>query len=1154
MHRLSWSLCLLVLLPAVTSVGCWGCSPQLATAPADGEQAVQREPFVPRSVELIREHNRGVALMGRLRRPALAEAESIFAGLARRHPAWLDVQVDRAIAKFNQQEADGERTSAYITDSLAIFQQVLRDDPDHPRAHYCAGILYLYQGQPDKALTHFEKVADADPQDAYAAYLVGRCLFDTRRREEALEWFQQAMRLDPYLYSAYYNASVSLRLLARPDEAAEVSRAAERLFHNPLARTYKEVYSRFGPKGEVRGLPLADPRDQPSPEGALFTEPEPLELSNAVAARWLESSEDTTHRPSVTVCDIDGDGQLDLFVTGAITADSQRHNAVLLARAGGWFADLAHPLASVSDVNAALWGDYDNDAQTDVYLCRGGGNQLWRQVAPNAWEDVTTSTGTGGGERNTVDGAVFDADHDGDLDYYLVNADGPNELLNNNLNGTFRALAAQQGIAGDGRASRRVITTDLDNDRDVDLVIINEQPPHEVYLNDRLWEYHPAEGVEALVAAAVDAAVAADADRDGEVELYTLSPSAITRWKRDAQGVWQSQALLDTSSQDVPYHIPTRLAVADVNGDGDLELIHTAGDGWVVLSLDKDQPRRIAESTSFQLLDWFVATLNAPGEQIVGLPGGQPPVVWRAGPGRQPVTRLMFTGRHADEPKMRSNFSGIGVRTAARKGADWTLRDTYRSDSGPGQSLQPLAFGLGGQQQLDFISLYWSDGVLQTEGGPGGEVALDDSGVHLIEEINREPTSCPLLFVWDGERYAFVSDLLAGGGLGYNLGRGHYATSDPTESFLLPEGLARPRAGAFQIKLAEPLEELSYIDQVQLVAYDLPPGWRMSVDERMAGDDPQPTGKAVFYRHEMAPIEAVTHAGEDVTAALRAVDRVAAPPGTPDPRFLGRTQYWSVTLRFATPIDVPSAGARAAQPVLVADGWIEFPYSQTMFAAWQAGASYQVPQLEARAAGGRWQIVHAAFGYPGGMPREMSVPLSELPTGTTELRISTNHEIYWDRLRVVWAEACPMARRQRLPLTVARLRHAGFPHRSTGPQRVHSIDYARRRLLADVRHPAGLYTAFGAVDELVADREGGLAIFGPGEELHLEFESLSPAATGWSRRLVLEVVGWCKDMDLFTQHGETVTPLPTEASYPPGSSTSREELHSRYNTRFETGR
>ena len=67
----------------------------------------------------------------------------------------------------------------------------------------------------------------------------------------------------------------------------------------------------------------------------------------------------------------------------------------------------------------------------------------------------------------------------------------------------------------------------------------------------------------------------------------------------------------------------------------------------------------------------------------------------------------------------------------------------------------------------------------------------------------------------------------------------------------------------------------------------------------------------------------------------------------------------------------------------------------------------------------------------------------------------------------------------------------------------------------------------GPADALVERAADALAIVGPGEGIHIEFpaeEATLPS--GWTRRFVLEMVGWCKDMDLFTRSGETVEPLP----------------------------
>jgi hypothetical protein len=138
-------------------------------------------------------------------------------------------------------------------------------------------------------------------------------------------------------------------------------------------------------------------------------------------------------------------------------------------------------------------------------------------------------------------------------------------------------------------------------------------------------------------------------------------------------------------------------------------------------------------------------------------------------------------------------------------------------------------------------------------------------------------------------------------------------------------------------------------------------------------------------------------------------------------------------------------------------------------------------------------------------------------------------------------------RHVRFPVAAARLDEVGFARRTTGPQRTPQYDYAGRAPLLDTRHPRGWYTAFGPAEALVAAEDGAVAIFGPGEEVHLEFEVPPPPPAGWTRRVVLETRGWCKDMDLYTRDGDTVEPLPGTAS------PARDRLHKRFNTRYDAG-
>ena len=172
-----------------------------------------------------------------------------------------------------------------------------------------------------------------------------------------------------------------------------------------------------------------------------------------------------------------------------------------------------------------------------------------------------------------------------------------------------------------------------------------------------------------------------------------------------------------------------------------------------------------------------------------------------------------------------------------------------------------------------------------------------------------------------------------------------------------------------------------------------------------------------------------------------------------------------------------------------------------------------------------------------------------MPAKTTQLRISTNLEIYWDRLCIIAGEPCPAARRHKLLLRRAVVSEVGFAVREQLPQRRPYYNYKRRSQFWDTRRQNGYYTRFGAADPLVADVDDALAIVGPGEEVHLEFtDSLPVAETGWQRRFVLESNGWCKDMDLYTRDGETLGPLPVRTGTPPMRK--RGELHRKLNTRY----
>ena len=1053
--------------------------------------------------DVVARNDRAVALMGQY---DYAAAVAEFEAVVDAAPDWLDARINLAIATLNRQDEGDERLA------LGILAKVLEADPDEPRALYVSGILHYYLGEIDPARGYFERVVEVDPQDAHAAYFLGLVHLQSADNTRAAEWLVRSTQLDPHLLSGYYTGSQALRRSGRSAEADELLDAYLRLKPNPAAHLAEIAYGRMGAKATALAA---------SPEPVA--PPKPLAGPMFDPARRLDGV--SAGDEAIAVVDIDGDGALDIVLN-----DGESVRVLAATPAGGFRTGPGAPLPAAKTVAATLWGDIDDDGIVDAILCGTGGVDYWRQAPDREWSLNRTL-----GDEPCVTGAVADADHDGDLDVIAIGPVG-NELHSNNRDGTFRRLATEMGLVGNGDG-RQVLLADLDSDRDLDMLVVNRSTPHDIWQNDRTWRYRPMAGLDDLRQTPLVAAAVADADADGHREIFGLATDgALLRWQHD--GLTWTRASLVTADAEIAPGGVAELAVADFDGDGRLELLRVLADTIAVID-----PRRAT----------VVFEAHAPGAVgslvLAGDPARGPAVLvsdhagvslWPPGTGRYDYLSLSPTGR-SDADTMRSNASGIGTVLRVRAAGRWTVLDRMDSHSGPGQSLQPLAVGLGGHHQADFIALDWTDGVSQTE------IGLAARQHHVIPEIQRQLASCPVLFTWNGEAFEFVSDILGVGGIGFFDAPGRYAPPRPTEAFLLDGESLAARDGRYALKLGEPMEENVYLDAAELTVYDLPAGWDMVLDERFAAGSETPTGRPVTFRRAMSPQRVTDSEGRDVTELATIRDHRAPPPGAVDARFIGLlTEDQVLTLEFGSPLDREGA-------VLVADGWVEYPYSQTVFAAWQAGMRYRPATLEARSGDGEWVTIAEEFGYPAGMPRTMALPLPELPPGTDALRLKSNMEIYWDRLRVVREEPLDNVVTATLDPVTARVARTGFAKRTTGPQRLPHYDYANRSPYWDAKAPEGLYTSFGDARELVRDTDGALAIISSGEEVHLEFDAPPGPPPGHRRFYRIAFHGWAKDMDLYTLDGDTLDPMPVPEGADSDMLAKRDSLHARYNVRFRQG-
>ncbi len=1032
---------------------------------------------------------------GLLARYDYATAVDLLDGVVRQDPDRVDARIDLAIATMNRQLETDEQ------DALDMLEAMHAEHPDDPRVSYVSGVLLQRAGDDEKALQRFQQVVDADPTDPYAWYHLG-LVTEREDPRAALEAYEAAVALDPYLRSGWYRiGSVAARL--GEDEISDRALATfERLETNPRAVSVKPIYGRLGPKAMASPHALATSTG-PRPEGAAWDPPRPLRTDVPTNAWRVDGGS-----RALAVADLNDDGHLDVMIAGALARGG---NALLMGSEDGHRIERDHPLAAIEDVNVICFGDLDHDGRVDAFLGRNGPDMLWLRDEDGGWTDETASAGIAGEDHRTVDGLMVDADHDGDLDLIAIVADGPDRLWNNDRDGGFRDIAPEAGIGG-GEGSRRVLAADLDGTRDLDLFILRDQPPHLVHLNDRLWSYtHDDPRFDALREADILLATSGDLDGDGAMDLVTAdSEGGVFRWSSEDAGPWTATALETFETT------PSNLVVMDQDGDGGLEVVVDR-----MLGLD-------AAATWQPYLDDPSA-----GYSAIAMPrrGAAEPVEIEAGPGRWSFTAIELAGAEDATQSLRTNADGIGALIAARIDDRWTIQPNLRPGAGPGQSRQPIPFGLVGAPALSYLLIDWPDGLFQGEvpGFGDGErtgPTLAAGVVDRIPEIQRQVSSCPVLFAHDGEDFAFVSDVLGVAGIGYLLEPGVYGQPRPFERFPMPTDSLRPDAdGLLRIVVCEPMEEVCYLDAVELVGWSLPEGWSLAVDERLAIEGPPASGQAIFYRSTIDPIAATDARGDSILESILTTDRVAAPVPTLDRRFIGRLdEEHVVTLEFAEPLPEPTPETRRRRLWLLMDAWVEYPYAQTMFAAWQAGATYDAPTLEARDPDGRWHVVQSTFGYPAGMPRTAAYPLDGLPSGCDALRLRTNQEIYWDRLRVAIGEPAPAeARRIVLAPSGTAFSAIGFPRRIDGPQRCPDYDWSDRSPLWDVRHQRGRYTRFGEVDDLLAKVDGGVVTIGPGEGVEIAFRP--PADLGEVHWLI-DFHGWCKDRDLFTRTGETLEPLP----------------------------
>jgi len=1086
-----------------------------------------------------------------------AEAGKEFEEAARLASDWVPAKINLAFSLFNQD------TPETLQRARELLTEVLVTDPENKHAHYCLGVICAERGPFKEAYPHFVTVNKLDPEDAYTWLRLGITHPAGTRSPEAQKCFEEALKRNPYLNAARYNLLLVL-YETDPEKAKKYEAEFKELKDANWESESVTVYGVMGKYADVIGRDSKSMSTQPIGPLPLFRSNPEFRIALAPNTKWATLAElDALRRSAVerfgktiVLFDFNSDGRPDILLLSAVVENGKVRDLLLRNDGNATFTDItmAAGLATPRQSLGAAAGDFNNDGFPDLIVTGNGEQHLFRNKGDGTFEDVSTAAGLTPLKGVVLGCGWVDLDQDGDLDLVLckygnsvesftetgLTAGGSIELFENvgeappvNANAPQPGLTTKfdhdnsrfKAINPAGSAVA-FVASDLDGDRDVDLLLLSNRAKPIAIENDRLMRFKSVDpNWPGLMGRAWNGGLVMDANHDERSDLLLISTTEapmflLSKGEREfTQGRTNSPHLKQAFTIDVDFDgWPD---VIGLTADGKPVLLHNKGDGRLEVAPDAfgavDQLPKLVRA---------VASADFDGDETLDL------LVWsddavqlrsNVGNGNHAVA-VNPTGRRDKGSNQRTNSDGIGSWIIAQAGSHWAGAERTTTSAGLGQSLLPTVLGLGKNLQADALRVRWPDAVIQAELGV-------NAGPFRITETNRKGTSCPVLMTWDGEKFAFVTDFLGAGALGESGTDGSVRPPRPEESVKIEANQLRPKNGKYLIKITEPMDEVLYLDRVQLDVIDSPLGTTVLPDERFVVSGPQPSQELLAFKSPSIPVRAMDHRGVNVTKQVlqrdrRSVDSFALRS------WLGYAEEHSLTLDFGM-----LSKNDSQRWFLVLAGWTEYPYPESIYAATRAGVRLDTPIVERQASDGTWKPV-CDLGFPAGLSRVMTKEIPNVDDGSPcVLRIRTNMQVYWDQVFLAPAEKLEsLATVVSLDPEGAKLVNRGFMQEVYPDGRPPvAYDDSKTEPVVVTKWKGNL-TRTGDVTELVQKTDDRFVIAGPGDEITVQFDAtkLSELKPGWERSFVLRTWGYCKDTSPTTVTGGSVGPLPFRAmaNYP----------------------
>jgi putative intracellular protease/amidase len=263
----------------------------------------------------------------------------------------------------------------------------------------------------------------------------------------------------------------------------------------------------------------------------------------------------------VALGDLDGDGDLDVFVANAIQGGEQ--NAVWINDGGGTFTLSDQALGYGQGVTL---GDIDSDGDLDAVVTGWWGTahaSIWLNDGSGIFADSGQDLGA------ALRSSLGDLDDDGDLDLYLSRMNANSVYLNDGL-GVFSDTDQRLGTA----ITAAVGLADLDGDGDLDVLAGGWDEAAKVWVNDGTGTFFEHEQHLSAAAVHVHDLALGDVDGDGDLDAFMAVASGDPNqvWINDGSGAFRD------SGQPLRSSLAHGVSLGDMDGDGDLDAVTSHGD------------------------------------------------------------------------------------------------------------------------------------------------------------------------------------------------------------------------------------------------------------------------------------------------------------------------------------------------------------------------------------------------------------------------------------------------------------------------------------------------------------------------------------------------------------------------------------------------